>query len=254
MENYFKIKYEFDQQKVDEIIVNHIENRKPGYVCSMDGTNLAVAHTNPGHLQIVNEAIVNNCDSIWVPVFVNLIYGTKYTNYFGMDLFIKFVRMRKYRQFFLGSTREVLNKLRMKLLLDDPNINDMRFETLPFNAAEEFDYYEIGKMINNDCPDIIWVSLGAPKQEKFMSLLQPHLKQGVMFGFGAIFNMYAEVQNLKRAPEVIIKLRLEWVYRLFQEPGKQIHRVNLILKVLPRILIYEFRKKRTMKFIQSTNS
>ncbi len=55
-------------------------------------------------------------------------------------------------------------------------------------------------MINDDEPDIIWVSLGAPKQEKFMNLLLPYLNKGVMFGFGAIFNVYAEMPNLKRAP------------------------------------------------------
>ncbi len=104
MKKYFNINYEFDQNKVDEIILYHIANQKPGYVCSLDGNNLAVANTNPDHLRMVNEAIVNNCDSNWVPIFINWIYGTKYSNYCGTDLFIKYIRMKKFRQFFLGST------------------------------------------------------------------------------------------------------------------------------------------------------
>ena len=253
METYFNINYEFDQEMVDEIIFNKIENRRPGYVCSLDGTNLAIAHTKPDHLRILNEAIVNNCDSIWVPVFVNMIYGTKFKNYYGMDMFIKYISMKKFRQFFLGSTPEILQKLKEKLSNDDPDIKEMRFETLPFKAAEDFDYDQIGRMINEDRPDIIWVSLGAPKQEKFMSLLLPYLNQGVMFGFGAIFNMHAEIPELKRAPRYLIKLKLEWLYRVFQEPGKQIRRVSLILKILPKILRDELRKKALKRKYQRRN-
>jgi N-acetylglucosaminyldiphosphoundecaprenol N-acetyl-beta-D-mannosaminyltransferase len=254
MEKYFNINYEFDQKKVDEIIFNQIESKKPGYVCSLDGTNLSIAQKKSEHLRILNEAIVNNCDSTWVPFFINLIYGTEFTNYYGMDLFTKYVRMKRFRQFFLGSTPEVLQKLKEKLLITDPKISEMRFESLPFQSVEDFDYSQIGEMINRDEPDIIWVSLGAPKQEKFMSLLLPYLNKGVMFGFGAIFNMYAEMPNLKRAPQYIIKLKLEWFYRLLQEPRKQIGRVSLILRIIPKIIRDEIKSKREKELLRSNLS
>lgn len=244
MKKYFNINYEFDQNRVDEIILDHIANQKPGYVCSLDGNNLAVANTYPEHLRIVNEAIVNNCDSTWVPVFINWIYGTKFSNYCGTDLFIKYVRMKKFHQFFLGSTPDVLQKLKENLSKIDPQISEMHFETLPFRTVEEFDYEQIGTMINNDGPDIIWVSLGAPKQEKFMSLLLPYLKKGVMFGFGAIFNFYAEMPGLKRAPQLMVKLKLEWLYRFTQEPRKQIRRANFFLRLLPKMVIEELKNKK----------
>jgi N-acetylglucosaminyldiphosphoundecaprenol N-acetyl-beta-D-mannosaminyltransferase len=210
--------------------------------------NLTVANTYPEHLRIVNEAIVNNCDSAWVPVIINWIYGTKFSNYCGTDLFIKYVRMKKFRQLFLGSTPDVLQRLQKNLSKIDPKIKNMRFETLPFKSVEEFDYEEIGEMINSDGPDIIWVSLGAPKQEKFMSLLLPHLKKGVMFGFGAIFNFYAETPGLKRAPQFMVKLKLEWLYRLFQEPRKQISR-SKFLSVLPQMVRKELKIKKKRGYI-----
>lgn len=76
-----------------------------------------------------------------------------------------------------------------------------------------------------------------------MSLLLPHLKKGVMFGFGAIFNVYAEMPGLKRAPKLMIKLKLEWLYRLFQEPRKQFFRVRQTLGILPKIVRDELKKK-----------
>jgi N-acetylglucosaminyldiphosphoundecaprenol N-acetyl-beta-D-mannosaminyltransferase len=244
MERYFNIKFEFDQEKVDQVILNHIANQKPGYVCSLDLNNLTVGNLNSEHLNVLNKSIVNNCDSAWVPFFVNRIYGTNYSNYCGTDAFINYVSMRKFRQFFLGSTPEILQRLQKNLSKIDPKINEMRFETLPFKKVDEFDYEQISSMINEDEADIIWVSLGAPKQEMFMSLLLPFLKKGVMFGYGAIFNVYAEMPGLKRAPSFLVKLKLEWFYRLIQEPHKQITRVKQTLSILPRLIISEIKVKR----------
>lgn len=244
MEKYFNINYEFDPKKVDEIIFEHITNKKAGYVCSLDGNNLVVANTNPDHMAILNEAIVNNCDSAWIPMIINWIYRTNFSNYCGTDLFIKYVKMNKFRQYFLGSTIDVLQKLQENLSKIDPQLKDMHFETLPFKAVENFDYKKIGTMINEDGPDIIWVSLGAPKQEIFMSLLLPHLNRGVMFGFGAIFNVFAEMPGLKRAPQFMVKLKLEWLYRLFQEPKKQITRAYSFISLLPRMVKEELKYKK----------
>jgi len=253
MEKYFNINYEFDQNKVDTIIFEHIRNQIPGYVCSMDGNNVTVANLNPDHLRIVNEAIVNNCDSAWVPIIINWIYGTKYTNYCGTDLFIKYIELKKFRQFFLGSTPDILKNLQVNLSKIDPKISEMRFETLPFMSVENFNYEQIGEMINNDNPDIIWISLGAPKQEKFMSNLLPHLKKGIMFGFGAIFNVYAEMPGLKRAPKYIVKLKLEWLFRLFQEPEKQFKRAKLFISILPKMIREELKVKKIKNIYETTN-
>jgi len=97
----------------------------------------------------------------------------------------------------LGSTPEILDSLKEQLQIIDPRISNMHFMSLPFMSAEEFDYNNIAEEINLLQPDIIWVSLGAPKQEKFMYYILPKLKQGIMFGFGAILNFYSGMKNLK---------------------------------------------------------
>lgn len=244
MEKYFNINYEFDQNKVDQIIFDKISNKKKGYVCSLDGNNFAIANSNPDHLDVLNKAIVNNCDSSWIPVIINKIYGTNYKNYCGTDLFIKYVRMCKYRQFFLGSSLEILKRLKHNLSKIDFKISEMQFETLPIRKVEDFDFVRIAEMINIDKPDIIWVSLGAPKQEKFMSLLLPYLDQGVMFGYGAIFNVFAEMPGLKRAPKFMVKMKLEWLFRLTQEPKKQFKRARFFLSILPKLIIEEYKSKK----------
>ena len=72
-----------------------------------------------------------------------------------------------------------------------------------------------------------------------MSLLQKHLSQGVMFGFGAIFNFYSGVKGQERAPNFFLDYKLEWLYRIFQEPKKNIQRNLKFLKLVP-FLIFKY--------------
>ena len=244
MVNYFNINFEFDKDKVNETIQECIEKGIPGYVCSLDGNNLISANENPLHLQAVNGATVNLCDSAWTPLLINVVHRTNYKNYTGADLFLEYVKLKRYRQFFLGSTPEILDGLRNELSKIDPAISEMKFETLPFRKVEEFDYQGIAKMVNEDNPDIIWVSLGAPKQEQFMFRLKPFLSRGIMFGFGAIFNFNSGVSEQKRAPLWMIKLKLEWLFRTFQEPKRMGKRYWTIFISYPKLLYKEIKKKR----------
>ena len=200
------------------------------------------------HKRILNDAIVNNCDSAWLPTIINSIYGTHYSNYVGADLFLDYIKRKKYRQFFLGSQKEVLNGLKKEMTKLDPNVTNMRFEELPFRKVEEFDYQEIGEMINEDAPDIIWVSLGCPKQENFMNRLQPYLKRGVLFGFGAIFNFYSGLDNApKRAPKWMLDLRLEFLYRIITEPKKSLKRTWNFWNIFPIVYYREWNQFRKQK-------
>lgn len=233
---YFNVRLQFDKEKLDKTIFDAIETGKVGYVCSVESNNLTVANKNPDFLKVLNGSLVNNCDGSVLAKILGKIYHEPLDSYIGADIFIKYVKMCKFRQFFLGNTPEVLAGLRDNLSKIDPKIKDMRFETLPFRKVEEFDYEGIAKMINEDNPDIIWVSLGAPKQEIFMSMLQPYLKRGVMFGFGAIFNFNAGVGEVKRAPQWMLNLRMEWLHRALEQPKKNVPRYWNFIKVLPRLI------------------
>lgn len=241
---YFNVSIEFDKDKLDNIIFNAIENGIVGYSCSVESNNLTVANKDPEFLKVLNGAIVNNCDGSVLAKILGMIHHEALDSYIGADIFIKYIKMCKFNQFFLGNTPEVLAGLKMNLSKIDPRINDMRFETLPFRKVDEFDYQGIANMINAENPDIIWVSLGAPKQEMFMSRLKPYLKRGVMFGYGAIFNFNAGVGNVKRAPQWMLNLRLEWLHRALEQPKKNIPRYWNFIKILPRLIRDERRKVR----------
>lgn len=239
---YFNVRIEFDRDKLDSTIFEAIEKGIPGYSCSVEANNLTVANRNPEYMKVLNGALVNNCDGSVLAKILAWIHKKPIDSYIGADIFLKYIRMRRFRQFFIGNTEEVLAGLRRNLAEIDPKINGMRFETLPFRAVEDFDYPAIAEMINADNPDIIWVSLGAPKQEMFMARLKPYLKRGVMFGYGAIFNFNSGVGDVKRAPAWMLRMRLEWLHRAFEQPKKNVPRYWNFIKALPRLIIEERRK------------
>jgi len=175
------------------------------------------------------------CDSSWVPIFLKWIYGIKREHYCGSMIFKDIIESKQYRQFFMGTSTEVLTALKGNIAQMDPKIAEMTFYELPFCNVEDFDYPAIAEMVNRDNPDIIWVALGAPKQEIFMSKLNPYLKRGVQIAVGAAFKFYSGLEE-KRAPEWMRRMHLEFVYRIFAEPKKQWRRCRQIVCTLPGIL------------------
>jgi N-acetylglucosaminyldiphosphoundecaprenol N-acetyl-beta-D-mannosaminyltransferase len=245
---YFNVKIEFNKEIVDHVIQDAILKGKVGYVCSIESNNLTEANKNPVFLTVVNDALINICDGSNLAKILGLLHKKKFSSYIGADLFLKYIRMCKYKQYFLGNTQNVLDGLKNNLSKIDPKIKDMCFETLPFINVEYFDYQLIADKINTDNPDIIWVSLGAPKQEFFMNKLQPYLKRGVMFGFGAIFNFNAGIGKVRRAPQWMLAHKLEWLYRAYEEPKKNIPRYCHFLKKLPFLIKEEKNKLKIAKF------
>lgn len=246
MEKYFDIRYQFDVPTVHKNIEEHISNGTSGYICVADGNILTMVHNNEEYRNVIDGSIFSICDSSWVPKFVKWIYGYERKHYCGSDIFIDIVRSRKYRMIFLGTRQTVLDALQQNLTKENPDVAEMTFKELPFCNVEEFDYKSIAQTIENDGADIIWVALGAPKQELFMNRLEPHLKKGVMIAIGAAFNFYSGLSDApQRCPAWMRKMHLEFVHRIFKEPKKQIRRCWHITTTLPAILRKENRLKKS---------
>ena len=145
---------------------------------------------------------------------------------------------------FLGATDDVLFALRSHLTSIDQRIARMSFVPLPFCNADDFDFHEIANRINIEKPDIIWIGLGAPKQEHFMQMIVPYVDRGIMIGVGAVFKFYSGIAELHRAPRWMIKSKIEWVYRLLAEPRKQSRRIMQILRITPSLLVKEFKNRK----------
>lgn len=242
MKSYFNIRYEFMRERVHNAIAERLKQPGSDYICVADGVIMNTANRNAEYLNVVNGGMFSICDSSYVPLYIRLIHGAHYDQYCGSQIFEDIIASQRYRMIFLGTQQNILDGLQINLLEINPNVRDMKFVELPFCKVNEFDYAGIAKMIEEDGADIVWVALGAPKQEYFMSMLKPHLSHGVMIAVGAAFKFYSGVDT-RRAPQWMIKHHLEFVHRLSKEPKKQFRRCFDIVRTLPVLMIDEWKRK-----------
>ncbi|PAX59727.1 glycosyltransferase [Brunnivagina elsteri CCALA 953] len=171
----------------------------------------------------------------------------------GMDVFLNLCALAETMGtavYFLGSTQDILDKMKLKLDREYPILKIAGMKAIPFVAIDEIDKshnIELIQEINQSGAGIVFVCLGCPKQEIWMSHYQGLIK-GVMIGVGAVFSMYAG--NTPRAPYWIQLLCLEWLYRFLQEPRRLWHRYQetippfIYLAIKQLIVYYKEKFKR----------
>jgi len=244
MENYFGINYCFDKRlihsKLDELALSS----QKGYICVADGVTLSLSSRSPELREVLADSSLTICDSGWVPLYLKMIYGIKKEQYSGAEFLEYIVSQKRYRLMFLGSDQETLNGLKKKLSEKDETLASVPFLTLPFCAVSDFDYRNIAAIIKEESPDIVFVSLGMPKQEFFMYNLIPFVEKGVLIGVGAAFKFHSGLSKQKRAPNWMIKAKMEWIFRIFSEPRKQIKRCLLIIVTMPGLFLKELKKSK----------
>jgi N-acetylglucosaminyldiphosphoundecaprenol N-acetyl-beta-D-mannosaminyltransferase len=125
---------------------------------------------------------------------------------------------QKGRVFFMGSSEKVLNLIEDRLSNQFPNIT-AGFFSPPYKA--EFDVTDNQKIlneVNSFRPDVLFVGMTAPKQEKWVQEHKDKLDADVICSIGAVFDFYAG--TVKRSGKIWIKIGLEWLPRLFREPRR----------------------------------
>ena len=133
--------------------------------------------------------------------------------------------------YLLGSKPGVAEQAALKMTAKHPGL------TIAGMADGYFkDEAPVIEKINEAKPDVLFVCLGAPKQEKFMALHQDELQVKLMAGLGGSLDAFAG--TVKRAPKWMIKLNLEWFYRLVKQPS----RFGRMLR-LPKFLWAVLRKR-----------
>ena len=208
------------EQMIDSVLMQ-LQRGDGGYVCFTNVHASVMARENIEFKRIVNQSFLSVADG--KPVYwVGKLKGYKAIEQIpGPDFFPRLLQAKKtppLRHYFYGGKQEVLDKLIEKVRGNYPNAEIVGAESPPFRdlSTEEI---KLGiNRIKESNADIVWVGLGAPKQEQWMSRHWQELKPAVLFGVGAAFDFHAE--TVKRAPKWARYLGLEWLHRLLQEPGR----------------------------------
>jgi N-acetylglucosaminyldiphosphoundecaprenol N-acetyl-beta-D-mannosaminyltransferase len=120
--------------------------------------------------------------------------------------------------FFFGGTPEVNEALVERMRAEFPGLNVVGTMTPPFRPLSAEEETAIVQRINETAPDIIWVCLGTPKQERWMAQQRDALNAPVLVGVGAAFDLLAG--TLPQAPRWMQRSGLEWLFRLAVEPRR----------------------------------
>lgn len=156
-----------------------------------------------------------------------------------LDIIKKYSASKSF--YFIGASECTINKTRLKLEDEYPLINivGLRNGFISDESEKELLFEDI----KTKKPDIVFVAMGTPRQEKLMEELisiHPALYQGL----GGSFDVY--VDNVHRAPKFWLKYNIEWLYRLIQEPTRWRRQVSLINFVL-FLLKGSFKKSSKMQ-------
>lgn len=207
-------------QQTKEYICDNIEALRGKYICVSNVHTTVMAHDDDVYRNVQNSAALRLPDGKPLSVVAAKRGFKEAVRVTGPDLMGELFASaldNGLRHFFYGSTEETLEQLKTKLLERYPGIVIAGMYSPPFGAVSAEEDAAHIQMINDTKPDIVWVGLGAPKQERWMYHHMDRIN-ALMIGVGAGFDYYAD--NIKRAPLWMQKCSLEWLYRLMQDPKR----------------------------------
>lgn len=180
-----------------------------------------IAQVDETFAQALRASDVLLPDGISIVLAMRLLYGERIKKIAGADLF--FYEMKRLNRaggkcFFLGSSNETLAVIADKIKKQYPNVK-MEYYSPPY--VPEFSKKDNNKMIaavNQFNPDVLFIGMTAPKQEKWAFSHFNELQAGHICSIGAVFDFFAG--SVRRAPKWMIMLGLEWLFRLLKEPRR----------------------------------
>lgn len=200
-------------------VIRHIKDLSGTYICFSNTHTLVMAREDGEYRKVLNGSAITFADGNPIAKLEKKAGHTGVERVAGPDFMDHMFRDTagdgRIGHYFYGSSQETLDALKEQLEKKYPGINIKGMYSPPYrDLTPEEDEADIDR-INGSGADIVWIGLGAPKQEKWMAAHAGRIK-GVMMGVGAGFDFHAG--TIRRAPVWMQKVGLEWLYRLFQDP------------------------------------
>jgi N-acetylglucosaminyldiphosphoundecaprenol N-acetyl-beta-D-mannosaminyltransferase len=194
----------------------------PGrYICVTTANGIITAHKDRGFKEVLNEADIVTPDGMPL-VWALRSFGFKaQARVYGPNLTLALCEQAAYeghRIFFLGGRPEVLAKLRDRLQARLPDLQIAGAYSPPFGVISAEEDEAQMRMIRESGAQLVFVGLGEPKQERWMSAHRNRLPGVVLVGVGAAFDFHAG--TLRQAPVWMQSAGLEWFFRLAMEPRR----------------------------------
>lgn len=229
-------------EEVLKISEDKINNNEKFIIYTPNTEIIMMCQKDEEFLSLMNKSSINTADG------VGLIYASKIKKHplkekvAGFDVSVNLLKMadkKGLKLYVLGGKPGVAQAAMKNVLKDYPNIKVVGTMHGYFKGTHLGEYGHEEELtviedINNKEPDILFVGFGAKKQEQWIEYNKDLLNVSVIIGNGGTLDGLAGV--VKRAPDIFIKLGLEWFYRLLKEP-KRINR-QIVLPVFMLKIIF----------------
>lgn len=189
------------------------------YVCCVNA-HMTVEARDPVFGKVVREADLATADGMPVLKAMQLFNKVRQERVAGNDLMPALFHEAAHRGlgvYLFGSSDDVQQRIVDRAARELPGLRIVGRWSPPFRPLDQMDFEGDAARINASGAHIIMVSLGCPKQERWMAAMKGRVN-GVMLGIGGAFLLYAGID--KRAPKWMRDLSLEWLYRLWLEPRR----------------------------------
>ncbi len=216
---------------------------RSSYVCCVNAHMTVECHKDASFAKVVNEADLATADGMPVLRSMQFFHRNGQERVAGNDILPALMQEAErvgLSIYLYGGTEAIQQQVRERAQRDFPDLRFAGGHAPPFGPVEALDLAAEADRINATKPNIVMVSLGCPKQERWMAAMRGRIP-AVMLGLGGAFLLYAGVD--RRAPKWMRDLSLEWLYRLWLEPGRLWKRYLVTNTVFLGLLIGELFRK-----------
>ncbi len=206
-----------------------------GYVCVTGVHGVMESQNDPELQAILNGAylcVPDGMPTVWVGRLqghreIGRVYGPDYM----MAMCLQSLQ-HGYQHFLYGGLPGVAERLKTQLMMRVPRLRIAGTYTPPFGPLSAEQEKELIELVARSKPDILWVGLSTPKQERFMAQYLDRLDVKLMVGVGAAFDLHAGLRS--DAPNWVKHCGLQWLHRLAQEPRRlKMRKANLAIRKNP---------------------
>ncbi|MCZ7542886.1 MAG: WecB/TagA/CpsF family glycosyltransferase [Anaerolineae bacterium] len=204
-----------------ETIAGWIERRERHYVCVTNVHVVMECVRDPALRAQVNRAGLVTPDGMPLVWLSRRAGHSHVARVYGPDLMLGLCALsaeRGYRPFFYGGAPGVAEALAVRMADRFPGLQVAGTAGPPFRTLAPAEQAAEIAQLNAARADILWVGLGAPRQERWMAARRPHLDTPVLIGVGAAFDFHTG--RVRQAPRWMMRAGLEWLYRLGREPRR----------------------------------
>ncbi len=222
-----------DYGETMDVMDGMIARDERGWVCAVAVHAVMVAQTDAAMRRALVESSLTVPDGMPLVWAANLLGEDLPNRVYGPELMERYSRrcVEKGHRVWLygGRDQGSLVQLALSMRREHPGVSIVGGYSPPFRELTEEEEEALAKQINASRPDVLWVGIGVPKQEKWMARMRDRIDVPVMCGVGAAFDFHAG--RISQAPRWMQERGLEWTYRIVQEPRR----------LLPRYVYYNPR-------------